>query len=73
MKNFYSIDGVTPVAEPSAFVHPTAVVIAIDGPGGSGKGTIAKQVAKRLGFNLLDSGALYRGCVLWHTRPCAVA
>ncbi len=35
-------------------------VIAIDGPSGSGKGTIAHRVASRLGFHVLDSGALYR-------------
>ena len=35
-------------------------VIAIDGPSGSGKGTIARRVASALGMNLLDSGALYR-------------
>ncbi|MDD9888963.1 MAG: (d)CMP kinase, partial [Gammaproteobacteria bacterium] len=35
-------------------------VIAIDGPSGSGKGTVAAEVASRLGFFLLDSGALYR-------------
>lgn len=35
-------------------------VIAIDGPGGSGKGTVARAVARRLGWHLLDSGALYR-------------
>ena len=35
-------------------------VIAIDGPSGSGKGTIAGLVANRLGFVFLDSGALYR-------------
>jgi len=35
-------------------------VIAIDGPSGSGKGTIARRVAKALGWHLLDSGALYR-------------
>ena len=35
-------------------------VIAIDGPVGSGKGTIARQVAAALGWHLLDSGALYR-------------
>jgi cytidylate kinase len=35
-------------------------VIAIDGPSGSGKGTIARRVAKSLGWHLLDSGALYR-------------
>ncbi len=38
----------------------TPPVIAIDGPSGSGKGTIARQVAEALGFHLLDSGALYR-------------
>lgn len=35
-------------------------VIAIDGPGGSGKGTVSRAVARRLGWHLLDSGALYR-------------
>jgi cytidylate kinase len=35
-------------------------VLAIDGPGGSGKGTVSKTVADRLGWRLLDSGALYR-------------
>lgn len=35
-------------------------VLAIDGPSGSGKGTVARRVAERLGWHLLDSGALYR-------------
>jgi cytidylate kinase len=35
-------------------------VIAIDGPSGSGKGTVAERVAAALGFHYLDSGALYR-------------
>jgi len=35
-------------------------VITIDGPSGSGKGSIAQRVAKHLGYHLLDSGALYR-------------
>jgi cytidylate kinase len=35
-------------------------VITIDGPSGSGKGTICKLLAAKLGWNLLDSGALYR-------------
>jgi cytidylate kinase len=35
-------------------------IITIDGPSGSGKGTLARRLAQRLGFHLLDSGALYR-------------
>jgi cytidylate kinase len=38
----------------------TAPVITIDGPSGSGKGTISQLVAQKLKFNFLDSGALYR-------------
>ena len=37
-----------------------APVIAVDGPGGSGKGTITQMLARKLGWHLLDSGALYR-------------
>jgi cytidylate kinase len=39
---------------------PLPPVIAIDGPSASGKGTVAQRAAKALGFNYLDSGALYR-------------
>src|SRR5271156_4651012 len=39
---------------------PDVSVITIDGPSGSGKGTISRAVAGRLGWALLDSGALYR-------------
>ena len=38
----------------------SSAVITIDGPSGSGKGTVASRLAKLLGFTLLDSGALYR-------------
>ena len=38
----------------------SAAVITIDGPGGSGKGTICRLLAQRLGWQLLDSGAIYR-------------
>jgi cytidylate kinase len=38
----------------------TAVVIAIDGPAASGKGTIAQGVARAVGFHYLESGSLYR-------------
>jgi cytidylate kinase len=39
---------------------PEIPVITIDGPSGSGKGTVSRAVAKALGWGLLDSGALYR-------------
>ncbi len=41
-------------------MSPNIPVLAIDGPGGSGKGTIAQAVATQLGWHYLDSGALYR-------------
>ena len=37
--------------------------IAIDGPAGAGKSTIAKKLAKELGFIYVDTGAMYRA---WH-------
>ena len=38
--------------------------VAIDGPSGAGKSTIAKAVAKQLGFVYIDTGAMYRACAL---------
>ncbi|HTZ18005.1 MAG TPA: (d)CMP kinase [Dissulfurispiraceae bacterium] len=43
-------------------------VIAIDGPSGAGKSSVSKQVAKRLGFQYLDTGALYRALALHLTK-----
>lgn len=40
-------------------------VITIDGPASSGKGTVAKIIAERLGFHYLESGAIYRALGLW--------
>ena len=40
------------------------LIIAIDGPVGSGKSTVARRVAELLGYTHLDSGAMYRG-VAW--------
>ncbi|RJR15778.1 MAG: (d)CMP kinase [Nitrospiraceae bacterium] len=42
-------------------------VITIDGPSGSGKGTISKLLARKLGYSYLDTGALYRA-VAWKAR-----
>jgi 3-phosphoshikimate 1-carboxyvinyltransferase len=48
-------------------------VIAIDGPTASGKGTLAAQVAQRLGYRLLDSGSLYRVAALAAMRAGLMA
>ncbi len=40
------------------------VIVAIDGPAGAGKSTIAKEVSKQLGFTYLDTGAMYRSLTL---------
>ena len=42
------------------------MVVAIDGPAGAGKSTVARGTAERLGFGYLDSGAMYRAVALAH-------
>jgi cytidylate kinase len=44
------------------------LVIAIDGPAGAGKSTVARALARRLGFFLLDTGAIYRALALTASR-----
>src|ERR1700722_7242718 len=44
------------------------IIIAIDGPAGAGKSTIARSVAARLGFTYIDTGAMYRAVALWGLR-----
>ena len=44
------------------------IVVAIDGPAGAGKSTIARRIAERLGFLYIDSGAMYRAVGLWALR-----
>jgi len=39
-------------------------IVAIDGPAGAGKSTVSKVLARRLGFSLVDTGAIYRGAAL---------
>ena len=41
------------------------MIIAIDGPSGAGKSTVAKAVAKKLGIDYIDTGAMYRGIALY--------
>ncbi len=43
-------------------------MVAIDGPAGAGKSTIAKRLAERLGFTYIDTGAMYRAVALWALR-----
>src|SRR5207237_7156451 len=48
------------------------LVIAIDGPSGAGKGTVARAIARELGYRHVDSGAMYRA-VGWKARRDAIA
>jgi len=47
-------------------------VVTIDGPAGAGKSTVAREVARRLGFTLVDTGALYRA-VAWAVARAGIA
>jgi cytidylate kinase len=44
--------------------NPSFVVVAVDGPAGSGKSSVSKATARELGFDYLDTGAAYRGFAL---------
>lgn len=44
------------------------IVVAIDGPAGAGKSTIAKRVAEKLGFVYINTGAMYRAIAFWALR-----
>ena len=48
------------------------MVIAIDGPAGAGKSTVARAVAARLGYTYLDTGAMYRAVALAGSADCAI-
>ena len=47
-------------------------MITIDGPAGAGKSTAARELARRLGYRLVDTGALYRG-LAWAVRQAKIA
>src|SRR5512132_1332806 len=58
----------------SSFTCPivaAAMLVAIDGPAGAGKSTVARAVARALGFTYLDSGAMYRAVALAGDRDPA--
>jgi CMP/dCMP kinase len=47
------------------------MIIAIDGPSGAGKGTVARALARRLGYLYIDTGAMYRA-VAWRALQAGV-
>jgi cytidylate kinase len=47
-------------------------IVAIDGPAGAGKSTVAKEVAERLGYLYIDTGAMYRA-IAWKVIQAGVA
>ena len=49
-------------------VSEKRIIVAIDGPAGAGKSTLAKRVADKLGFVYINSGAIYRAVALWARR-----
>ena len=53
---------------PVAATRRQRPIIAIDGPAGAGKSTIAKRLAGKLGFTYIDTGAMYRAVALWGQR-----
>jgi CMP/dCMP kinase len=44
------------------------LIVAIDGPAGAGKSTIARSLARKLGFTYIDTGAMFRAVALWAIR-----
>ena len=41
------------------------MIVAIDGPAGAGKSTVAQRLAERVGYRYLDTGAMYRALTCW--------
>jgi cytidylate kinase len=54
-----------PSRVPASRPEPARLVVAIDGPAGSGKSSVARAVAERLGLRYLDTGAMYRALTWW--------
>jgi cytidylate kinase len=62
------------IAQNGAIVNrsPHSLVIAVDGPSGSGKSSVSREVARRLGLAYLDTGAMYRA-VCWSVLDAGIA
>lgn len=50
---------------------PDPILVAIDGPAGSGKSSVSREAAKRLDFGILDTGAAYRA-LAWAAREAGL-
>ncbi len=61
-----------PIPDSPVSQRQSALVIAIDGPAGAGKSTVARLLAARLGYLYLDTGALYRA-IAWKARERGLA
>lgn len=59
------VEQTAPVDKTERIRQGKPLVIAIDGPSGSGKSSVSKEVARRLGLAFLDTGAMYRA-LTWH-------
>jgi CMP/dCMP kinase len=53
---------------PASAPDPGTLVVAVDGPSGSGKSSVSRGVARRLGLRYLDTGSMYRAMAWWMTR-----
>lgn len=54
-----------PAERADASLDSLADIVAIDGPAGAGKSTVAREAARRLGMRFLDTGAMYRAATWW--------
>jgi cytidylate kinase len=53
---------------PNDSVREKRIIVAIDGPAGAGKSTLARRIADKLGFLYINTGAMYRAVALWALR-----
>ncbi len=56
------------VLRPNDLSQDKRIIVAIDGPAGAGKSTLARRVAGKLGFLYINTGAMYRAVALWALR-----
>jgi CMP/dCMP kinase len=50
--------------------RPNGIIVAIDGPSGAGKSTVARLLAERLGYQQIDTGAMFRAAALMIDQAC---